>query len=223
MEIYIGSDPREQRAYRVCEKSLRQHASAPLSVRSLNLASLRNADVYTRPTETRDGVLWDVISDAPMATEFAISRFLVPHLVGYRGWALYCDCDFLFRADVAELFALAREEYAVMVVKHCYIPEGGTKMDGQPNNIYPRKNWSSLMLFNCGHWANAQLTPAVVNTQTGRDLHGFAWLRDGEIGALPFEWNWLELTPRAVHFTAGTPDMPGHEAAAYADEYRSYL
>ena len=194
-----------------------------LSVQRLELSKLRDAGLYTREHEVRDGRMWDVISGAPMSTEFAISRFLVPHLASYRGWAVFCDCDFLWRADIAELFTLARPEYAVMVVKHFYNPKTALKMDAQINQNYPRKNWSSLMLFNCEHPAHRCLSPEMVNLMTGRELHSFCWLSDNEIGQLPFEWNWLDLEPKAVHMTDGTPDMAGHENTAYADEWRGHL
>lgn len=222
LQIYVGWDPREELAFRVCEASLRKHASVPLEVHRLDLAELRASGLYTREHEVRDGVLWDVISEQPMSTQFAISRFLVPQLAQHKGWALYCDCDFLWRADVAELFALSRELYAVMVVKHEYIASK-SKMDAQINVPYVRKNWSSLMLFNCGHPANTRLKPHIVNTWHRRELHGFQWLLDWQIGSLPFEWNYIQLEPRAVHMTAGTPDMLGHEDTAYADEWRQYV
>lgn len=202
---------------------MRKHSSIRMEIRALDLAQLRKDGLYTRPHQTREGRLWDVISDEPMSTEFALTRFLVPHLMGFKGWAVYCDCDFLWRADIADLFALADPNYALMVVKHQYIAHAGLKMRNQMNVIYPRKNWSSLMLFNCGHPSNKSLTLDMVNKRHRHELHGFNWLREWELGALPFEWNWLELEPRAVHFTKGTPDLPGYEQAAYADEYRSYL
>lgn len=220
--VFVGYDPREQNAYDVCFTSLQTHAHGAAAVFPLVLRDLRARGLYTRKHEIRDGQLWDVISDAPMSTEFAISRFLVPHLCEYQGWAVYCDCDFLWRADVAELFELADPAYAVMVVKHKYITPQGPKMDGQINTSYPMKNWSSLMLFNCGHPAN-KLNLDYVNSARGISLHSFVWLDDHLIGSLPFEWNWLDLKPKAVHMTHGTPDMPGHENTAYADEWRRYL
>lgn len=221
--IFIGYDGRSPDAFRVCEASLRKHASRPIEVRRLDLEELRSSGLYQREHEMRDGRLWDVRSSEPMSTEFAITRFLVPYLAGYKDWALYIDCDFLWRADVAELFALASKPYALMCVKHQYLAQLGEKMNGQINVAYPRKNWSSLMLFNCAHDGNRRLTPAVVNTWHRRELHAFQWLYDWQIGSLPFEWNWLDLAPKAVHFTAGTPDLAGYENTAYADEYRSYL
>lgn len=221
--IFLGFDARAPDAIKVCEESLTKHASSPLDLRRLDLADLRERGLYTRPHEMREGRLWDVISDQPMSTEFAISRFLVPALCDYQGWALYCDCDFMFRADVAELFAMASDRYALQVVKHHYLARHGPKMNGQSNMLYPRKNWSSLMLFNCGHPSNKRLTVEVVNTWNRNSLHAFHWLHDWQIGALPFEWNWLDLKPKAVHFTAGTPDLAGYESTAYGEEYLSYL
>lgn len=223
MRVFVGYDPREAAALGVCVKSMRKHASVPLDITSLDLEWLRQGGLYTRPHEMRAGRLWDVLSNEPMSTEFSLSRFLVPYLCEFQGWALYVDCDFVFRADVAELFALAEEQYAAMVVRHHYIVRSEDKMEGQLNIAYPRKNWSSLVLFNCAHPCNRALNLHNVNNWQRRQLHAFAWLFDHEIGTLPFEWNWIELEPKAVHFTHGTPDMYGYENAAYADEYRKYL
>jgi hypothetical protein len=220
--VFFGYDSRAPRAFQVCERSARKHASIPLDIRRLDLGELREAGIYTRAHELREGRLWDLLSEQPMSTEFTLTRFLVPYLAGYAGWALYADCDFLWRADLAELFALADERCALMVVKHQYLAQRGPKMNGQTNVLYLRKNWSSLMLFNCGHPSNRRLTPALVNEWHRDQLHAFQWLHDWEIGALPFEWNWLDLHPKAVHFTNGTPDLPGYEGAAYADEWGDY-
>jgi hypothetical protein len=221
-KVFIGHDPREQRSYDVCVASLYKHSSVDVDVSEVSRPTL--GPLYSRPTE-KDGCgqLWDVISNAPMATEFSLARFWVPFLADYRGWALFCDCDFMFRADVAELFALADDRYAVMVVKHFYDQQTGIKMDGRLQTVYPRKNWSSLMLFNCGHSSNLALSLERLNNARGKDLHQFDWLQDSDIGQLPINWNWLDLSAKAVHFTAGSPDMPGYENQPYADEWRSYV
>lgn len=221
MKIFVGFDRREVTAWRVCVESLRATSPAVLDIAPISAPMLRKDGLYTRPESLRDGRHYDDISDAPMSTEFAIARFFVPRLVS-SGWALFCDGDFLWRADVAGLFALADERCAVMVVKHDHRPTESVKMDGQAQTQYPRKNWSSLMLLNCGHPAVKALTLAQLNTLPGRDLHAFTWLKDELIGALPAEWNWLEGSPKAVHFTRGTPDMPGYETSAYADEWQAY-
>ena len=220
--LFIGYDTREDEAYRVAAYSAQKRASIPLTIQPIRLEEMRAKGFYRRPTEQRDNKLWDVISDAPMSTEFAISRFLTPHL-SQTQWAVFCDCDFLFLEDIAKLFALADEKYAVMCVQHNHKPPETTKMDNQAQLHYARKNWSSLMLWNCKHPANAALTIDVINTVPGRDLHRFFWLKDNEIGALPWAWNWLEghsdpaIEPCAVHFTRGGPWFAHMKDCAYAD------
>ncbi len=164
-----------------------------------------------------------------MSTEHAIARFFVPMLEGYRGWALFVDGDVVIRTDLDELFALADERYAVMVVKHADTPQGGpVKKDGDVQTSYARKNWSSVVLFNCGHPANRSLGTHMLNTLPGRDLHRFCWLSDAEIGTLPAGWNHLvgvepegQYPVHIAHFTLGTPahpDVPG----PYVKEYWDY-
>ena len=226
--IWIGYDPREADAFAVARASIRRHASESFPVMALELPKLREAGLYTRPTSRSEGRLWDDISEAPMATEFAISRFLVPHLAG-TGWALFMDSDMLVRKDITKLFELADPSKAVMCVKHAHAPEERTKMDGQLQTFYRRKNWSSVVLFNCDHPANDALTVELINMVPGRDLHAFCWLQDDEIGELPLEWNWLAgvspplADPAIVHHTLGIPSMPGYEDSPFADEWRSEL
>lgn len=229
LKVFVGFDRREIPAYQVCVASLVERSSIQLDVTPLVEPHLRAMGLYRRPHQKRNGQLWDVISDAPMSTEFALTRFLVPHLAGYGGWALFCDCDFLWRADVAELLALADPRYAAMCVKHDHRPVEEIKMDGQAQVPYARKNWSSLMLWNCCHKALRPLNLRNINGAAGRDLHAFWWLQEDQIGALPEAWNWLEgwsshdIEPKAVHFTRGTPDMAGYEAVPFADDWRAVL
>ncbi len=163
-----------------------------------------------------------------MATEFAISRFLCPHLAG-SGWAIFMDCDMLVRSNVEQLFKLLDPSKAVMVVKHNFQPPEGIKMDGQLQLRYARKNWSSVCAFNASHPANAALTVEMVNTLPGRELHAFSWLEDKDIGELDCSWNWLvghsnpEVEPDICHFTDGLPTMSGYEDCAFADEWRAEL
>lgn len=216
LRLYVGYDSREDIAWQVCRHSVLQHASKPVDVTALKLPELRAQGIYTRPV------------DALGSTEFTFSRFLVPALAGYRGWAVFCDCDFLWFGDIADLFAQGQDRYAVMVVQHDYQPKEAVKMDGKPQAAYPRKNWSSLMLFNCGHPANATLTPEVVNRETGAFLHRFQWLADDQIGSLDTGWNWLEGwypkpakgTPQAVHYTRGGPWFENYQDVDYAQEWR---
>jgi lipopolysaccharide biosynthesis glycosyltransferase len=222
--IWVGYDPRESEAFAVCRHSLRRR-SGNVPIHAVVLGDLRAAGLYSRPTSKRDSKLWDDISDAPMSTEFAISRFLVPHLAK-RGWALFMDCDILARTDVNELFDMADPRYAMMCVKHPnYIPKEAVKMDGQEQTRYLRKNWSSVMLFNCEHPWNQNLTVDLINSVPGRDLHRFCWLQNDLIGDLPMSWNWLvgtsdpEIVPDLVHFTSGGPWFEGYRNVPYADEW----
>lgn len=223
--VWIGFEPREQDAFNVAATSLRKHASEPIDVFAIDVRVLRSRGLYQRPTRIREGKLWDVISEAPMSTEFAISRFFVQHLAVDYDLALFIDCDMLFRADVHELFALADPHMAVQVVKHSHEPAEGTKMDGQVQTSYPRKNWSSVMLWNRRHPANFGLTIAKLNTWAGRALHGFQWLLDEFIGDLPSEWNHLVgVNPpnpdaKLVHFTLGIPSMEGYAACEHSSEW----
>lgn len=222
----MGWDPRESVAYDVARYSILSKASHKKSVQvvPIELKNPKISNILTRKIETKDGRLWCPISEAPMATEFAISRFCVPFLK-QKGWALFCDCDVLCLADIEELFALADNKYAVMVVKHNQQPTEAIKMDGQVQTKYSRKNWSSVILWNCSHPANKRLTLENLNTWPGRDLHAFKWLEDEEIGELPQEWNFLVgvNTPtdkpfKMLHYTLGGPwfkDWKGHEMDYY--------
>jgi lipopolysaccharide biosynthesis glycosyltransferase len=222
--LFIGYDPRENQAFEVCAYSARKRASQPLTIQPIKLDDMHAKGFYTRPVEQRGNQLWDPISEAPMSTEFAISRFLVPHL-SQTPWAVFCDCDFLWLDDIAKLFALADNKYAVMCVQHNHVPTEKQKMDGQAQVLYARKNWSSLMLWNCQHPSNKALTLEVINKVPGRDLHRFFWLKDEEIGALPYGWNWLEghsdpkIKPHAVHYTRGGPWFDHMKTCDYAAEW----
>jgi len=201
LRVYIGYDPREADAYEVARYSLLRRASIEVVVTPIRLDELRSRGLYWRG------------ADPLAATEFTYSRFLTPALAGFSGWALFCDCDFLWLGDVAELAAYAAVPKAVHCVQHDYRPSETTKMDGAVQTVYPRKNWSSLMLFDCSHPSVRRLTPETVNRESGAYLHRMQWVDDADIGALPAEWNWLEGwnrkpeggAPKAVHFTRGGP------------------
>ena len=225
LSIWMGYDPREAEAYSVARGSIRSRLTQPVRVNGVVLSDVQKKGLYWRPTERRHAQLWDSISEAPMSTEFAISRFLVPHLANNRGWALFMDCDVLCRTNLCRIVDVADPNKAVMVVKHHYEPEQSVKMDGQEQTRYARKNWSSVMLFNLEHPSNRNLTVDMVNSLPGRDLHRFCWLKDDEIGALDPSWNFLvghtdpSIDPKIVHFTSGGPWMEGYESVDYADEW----
>ncbi len=202
--VFIGYDPREPVAVNVLTDSIQAHASGPVLIGQVRLDQLRG--VHTRPR------------DPKQSTDFSFSRFLVPWLAGYRGWALFIDADMLCLGDMAELWALRDESFAVQVVKHRHECEAGLKFQGMPQTPYGRKNWSSVVLFNCSRCTT--LTPEYVNTASGLDLHQFRWLPDEAIGELPPEWNVLvgvqpvPAEPKVLHYTLGGPwfddclDMP---------------
>ncbi len=229
LTIFIGHDGREKIATDICEASLLEHSSAPLAIHRLVEPALRHSQIYRRDwIRTPEGQRLDSRDRKPFSTDFSFTRFIVPTLMQHAGWALFVDADFLFLDDIAKVFAVADQKYAVMVVQHGVLNETGTKMDGMRQEAYFRKNWSSLVLWNCGHSSNQRLTPYQVNGMSGQWLHGFSWLQDSEIGALSPLWNWLsgidpqpvDCDPAAVHFTRGIPDMPGYHGSPYAEHWR---
>ena len=231
MRVFIGYDRLENDAAKVAERSLRA-VSPRVDITLLDIRALRNAGLYTRQAFSDVSQRYDSIDMRPFSTEFSFTRFLVPTLTQWTGMALFTDSDVLFRKDITPLFEIAEDKSkAIYCVKHDYsIASDTTKMRGGIRQFpYPRKNWSSVMLFNCAHRANWFLTPHMVNTAYGRELQQMFWLDDNEIGALEDKWNWLEghgspdIDPAIVHYTRGTPDVPGHSDTPFADEWRSYL
>ena len=210
-KIYIGYDSRHPIASKVCEYSLRKH-SKDLDIELLKLSDLEQ-------------LYWREYKD--QSTEFTYTRFLVPYLQDYNGWALFCDDDFLFLKDVKKIFKYADDKYAVMCCQHDYTPRAITKMLGKKQIPYKRKNWSSLMLINCGHESVKKLDLSTVSEQSGKYLHQFEWLKPHEIGSIPRHWNWLvnwykendEDRPSALHFTEGGPWIVDSE---YKDLWLKY-
>ncbi|CAN6567019.1 unnamed protein product [Malus baccata var. baccata] len=162
------------------------------------------------------------------STDFSFTTFFTPHLENYEGWAVFVDCDFLYLVDIKELRDLTDDKYAIMCVQHEYTPKETTKMDGAVQTVYPRKNWSSMVLYNCRHPKNKVLTPEVVNAQTDAFLHRFQWLEDEEIKSIPFTWNFLEghnqivendpeTFPKAIHYTRGGSWFEAWKGCEFAD------
>ncbi len=214
MRVYVGYDSRENLAYEVCKYSIHKH-NPDIEVIPLKLQTMRELGIYTR----------DV--DAKASTEFTFSRFFVPVLMDYKGWAMFVDCDFLFLSDPQEVFDLASKDYAVQVVKHDYKPKNTKKMDGQRQEIYPRKNWSSCVLWNCNHPMNIRLDLKHLNEENGMWHHRFMWLEDEEIGEIPHHWNYLtdwykepeDGKPKALHYTEGGPWFEHMKDCEYAKEW----
>ena len=209
LKIFIGFDSTEPAAAAVLMHSILTRASAPLSLVPL----------------TRKGVLgsYDRPRTATESTEFSFTRFLVPYLSGYQGWSVFMDCDMLCQCDLWELvpYILDQKRKAVLVCHHDYVPKTAVKMDGKVQTAYPRKNWSSFMVFN-----NAEckaLTREYVKTASGADLHQFAWVKDEQIGTLPLTFNWLsdEYAPNPgaeiIHYTLGGPWFRDHQNCDHAD------
>ncbi len=204
LKVYVGWDPREDIAWEVCRHSILSRTDPELvSVEPLVQAELRRQGLYKRAIDTR------------AATEFSLTRFLTPTLAaqdGFDGMAVFVDCDFLFVTDILDVLGEIDPTKAVSVVKHDYQPTEAVKMDGCIQYPYPRKNWSSFIVFNCAHPAVRALTPDVVNAAEPAYLHRFSWLNDSEIGELDKGWNYLEgwYAPhydrlKAVHYTLGGP------------------
>ena len=220
MKIYVGYDTREDIAYQVCEHSIYSHSDSA-EVIPLNQNTLRQDKWYWRG------------EDKLASTEFTFTRFLVPALANYKGWALFCDSDIVFLKDIKELFDQADDKYAVMCVQHDYTPKPGIKMDGQKQTLYPRKNWSSMVLWNCGHPKNKAVTTELVNDPetTGKYLHRFAWLDDSEVGQVSHEWNWLvdwytepeDGKPKAIHYTEGGPWFENYRYCTYHQLWKNEL
>jgi hypothetical protein len=210
IRVFIGYDPREAAAFAVLSHSIHARASRPVGIAPLMLSQLRT--VYRRERNPLQ------------STDFSFSRFLTPYLCGYEGWAVFMDCDMLVLEDIARLWDLRDDRYAVQVVKHTHVPREELKFLGAVQTRYEKKNWSSVMLMNCARCG--ALTPEYVNSATGLELHQFKWLEgDHLIGDLPRQWNHLVGydTPRRdaslVHYTIGGPYFEEYRGCEYAREW----
>lgn len=216
--VYIGLDTRnygQQLAYEVCRKSILKHLNEnyEVTIRPLIRRDLESAGVFYR-TE-----------DSLASTEFTYTRFLVPYLNNYKGTAVFCDSDFLWDCSIHEVFQYLGDN-AVACVKHDYTPTNTTKMNGLTQTVYPRKNWSSLMVFNCEHPDIANLNIENVNKQTPAWLHRMQWTE--HIGEIPYQYNYLVEyyntdDAKVYHFTEGGPWHPGKENVQYGDKWLAYL
>jgi lipopolysaccharide biosynthesis glycosyltransferase len=210
IRVFIGYDSREIVAYNVLAHSINRHAKAPVSIAPVMLSQLEG--VFRRE------------KNPLQSTEFSFSRFLVPWMCDYQGWAIFMDCDMLVREDIAKLWALRDERYAVQVVKHMHVPKEEVKFLGAVQTKYEKKNWSSVMLLDCAKCR--ALTPEFVNQASGLELHQFKWLgNDALIGELPSRWNHLvaydphRADASLLHYTIGGPWFKEYEATDYADDW----
>lgn len=225
ISVFIGYDPRDDKAFRVAEASLKQKASIPVRVYPIREWECRKQG-YTRSyTTCSTGQMIDSAEGKPFSTQFSFTRFMVPHLMGYADEiCLFTDSDMLWRCDIAEVLEQCTGDKAVWCVQHKHTPSETQKMDGVAQTQYLRKNWSSFVVWNPAK--NTFLTPKMVSELPGSYLHAFCWLKDEEIGDLPEAYNWLEgwsdpmMNPKVVHYTRGTPDFPGYENTPYSQEWR---
>lgn len=214
--VYVGYDSREDIAYQVCKHSITRREPGA-TIKPLKQKDMRESGLYTREI------------DKLASTEFTFTRFFIPHLQNYQGWAVFCDCDFVWTVPTTDLEQYCDPNKAVVVVQHDYTPAEGMKMDGKQQHIYPRKNWSSMILWNCAHPKNRVLTPELLNKETGAFLHRFQWLDDEDIGSLPHHYNWLvgwykepqDGKPKIYHWTEGGPwFVDNYFDCEYADVWK---
>jgi len=212
VKIFIGYDPKEAIAFHALVQSIMSKATIPFDIVPLDI---KNLSMYTRKVDDKQ------------SNEFSFTRFLVPYLSSYKGISIYLDCDMMLRTDIAEVLKEVNDK-PVYLVKHDYSPKDKYKYLGAKQYNYPRKNWSSFVVWNCGHNSNKLVTDSFVNTASAADLHQFKFLKDNEIGELDVRWNWLvgeynnpPKDVKNVHWTLGGPWFKEYKDADFADEWRN--
>ena len=210
VDIVVGFDQRESVAYHTFTQSVIENSTIPVRFLPLSMSSLSNyKEVH------KDG-----------SNDFIYSRFLVPYMMNFKGWAIYADGDMVCLEDIKKLWNLRDDKYAVQVVKHDYKTKITEKYWGNKNEDYPRKNWSSLILWNCEHKSHKVLTPDFIENQSGAFLHRFSWIKDEEIGSLDKEWNWLAMeyeekeSIKLIHYTIGTPCFKEYEKTSLSSYWK---
>tara|TARA_R100000315_G_C5219746_1_gene131887 strand:- start:486 stop:1202 length:717 start_codon:yes stop_codon:yes gene_type:complete len=220
LTVYIGFDSNtlgQRKAFEVCKRSIKDY-NPDINIEPILLERLIKDNIYKRP------------HDPKQSTDFTYTRFLVPYLNKFKNYALFCDSDFVFKCDVKELLDFISLDSSIACVKHEYKQcNDKIKMDGKTQEWYPRKNWSSLMLFNCEDVDCKGLTPDVINTQTPKFLHRMEWTSDNKISEIPLEYNYLvgyydkKIKPKAIHFTDGGPWHEDYQTVDFYEEWISYL
>lgn len=214
-KVFIGHTSYQDILFKVGENSIKRR-SDNIECYPIKQDALRELSIYKRE------------HDKLGTTEFSLTRFLTPWLAGYKDWVLFIDNDVIALSDLNDLFDLADDKYAVMCAKHDYKPDTKTKLDNQQQSLYPRKNWSSVVLWNCDHPKNKLVTPELVNSETPMFLHRFQWLEDHEIGEFSHEWNWLvdwyeeptDGSPKILHYTEGGPYFKDYQDCGYANKWK---
>ena len=209
VKIYVGFDPRESVVYHTFIQSLIEKSTLPIEITPLAVSTL---NFYEESHQDK-------------SNDFVYSRFLTPFMSNFEGWSIYVDGDMICQADIKELLTLRDDTKAVQVVKHDYKTKAENKYLDNKNENYPRKNWSSVILWNCSHPKHKILTPEFINKQTGKYLHRFSWLEDEEIGELPIEWNWLAIEypenplAKLIHYTLGAPCFKEYRETSMAENW----
>ena len=218
IKVFIGYDPVESVAWHTMAHSIFSKCSRPVAIIPVNISNLKS--IYKRER------------DPKQSNEFSFSRFLVPYLCNHEGYAVFFDCDMLIRGDVSEIFDVLQTEpgKAIYVVKHDYEPRDDIKYLNTVQYKYPRKNWSSVVLWNCQHPSNRVVDADFVNNSSPLELHRFTWLKDDEIGSLDVRWNWLvgeyDEPPhdvKNVHWTVGGPYFEEYKKSDFSDEWFAEL
>lgn len=218
VRLFYGFDPREAIGAHVFLQSIVSKCSLPVEAVALTPQLGKELGIESEGTNS-----------------FGKMRFAIPALCDFRGFAIYLDgSDMLCRGDLAELWGMRSGWEALQVVKHDYQTQHPRKYIGtdleSDNQDYPRKNQSSAMIFNCGHYLNKRS----LNIQQLKDtpasyFHRFSWLTEERIGELPVEWNWLvgenQFNPQAkiAHFTLGMPGFSHYSDSEYADEWKQAM
>lgn len=214
IKVFIGFDKLESVAWHTMAHSILRQSSRPVAIIPVNLSNF--AGFFERPR------------DPKQSNEFSFSRFLVPYLCDFRGYGIYFDCDMMVRTDIAEIFHAVEQNpgKALYVVKHDYEPRNDSKFLNTVQHKYPRKNWSSVVLWNCSHEANKGLTPEYIKAAPAMNLHRFTWIVDDQIGDLDIRWNWLvgeydEPPPdvKNVHWTIGGPYFVEYQDVDFSEEW----
>lgn len=214
IKVFIGFDPVESVAWHTMAHSILRQSSRPVAIVPVNIRNFTGFFQRER--------------DPKQSNEFSYSRFLVPFLSDFKGYAIFFDCDMMLRCDIAEIFSSVERDAgkAVYVVKHDYLPRNDIKYLDTVQYSYPRKNWSSVVVWNCAHPAHGSLTPEFIQTATGMQLHRFTWLQDDQIGELDVRWNWLvgeydqpPIDVKNVHWTVGGPYFDEYRNADFSEEW----
>ena len=211
IRLVVGFDQREAVAYHVFVQSVIEKSSKPISFFPLS----SNAISFYNEIHT------------DRSNAFTYSRFLTPCLMSFEGWAIYLDGDMVCQEDISLLWSLRDSSKAVKVVKHDYKTKSNNKYLNNINIDYPKKNWSSVIIWNCGHPKNRLLTPELISASDGKFLHRFMWLDEEDIGEIPVEWNWLAIEypsnpdAKLIHYTLGTPCFSEYSHTEMSDIWHS--